>query len=115
MVGEHQDKKIIFLNENQKKSCLSLKFSEMTGRCMTANCDGSGNTRKQYKSHASSKYCPLNKAQKKIKNLNVRIKHVQDLPDKKDFLDLSSQNQMLETKIRTLENEKYLGNVKYFF
>jgi len=111
-----QDEKLIILNNSSsKKSSHSNKTNGLTSRCKTLNCNGSGNTRKQFTSHSSSKYCPLNKAQHNLKKLNMHIK--QEKKTYKDTLaysDLRSLNYELQTKLRTLENEKHLGTVKFY-
>ncbi len=121
--------RIIILNKQPKiKQLAARPLGKKTGKCSTPNCNGEGNTRGSkygYTNHTSVKYCPniiktcvsIIKKEKihlestEIDSISLKKAKGKELLENMPSLDLLKKVDDLNVQIRSLENEKRLGNV----
>jgi len=115
------------LNKLPKEKQLAAKsLGKKNSKCSTVNCDGKGNTREAkygWTNHTSVKYCPnrtrtcVPSANKENINLDyiernrISATSQENLLDKTSSLEIFKNIEELKVQIRSLENDKRLGNL----
>jgi len=109
---ETKTHKIIILNKQPKRLLAAKLVEQKSAKCLTINCDGTGNTRKNFKNH-TQRFCP-NVKRSAGKAKDTKDKYSLKLPKTPKIVN-SPENfneiNELKDRIRSLENEKNLGIV----
>ena len=110
---ETKTHKIIILNKQPKRLLAAKLVEQKSAKCLTINCDGTGNTRKNFKNHTTQRFCPnVKRSARKAKD--TKDKYSLKLPATPKIIN-SPENfneiNELKDRIRSLENEKNLGIV----